>query len=531
MSKRYRPFSILLALAMSAVFTFAVHARHSFDTNITLRHPIELSAEERAFVRSLPQLKVSAYQHIPPLSFYDQQAAEYQGISVDTFRFIAKQIGLSYQIVDDDGFYVDKKLEQFESGEVDVLLPVSYIFERADLGLFTDTHYKGFYSVIARKKDQVRISDIRQLNQYRVGIINKAAAAPYVRMLVDNVRMFDFSEGVLYDALRNNKIDLAIFNQGVFAQDRYRFELFDLDDIYTLYEYPRSYGFLFTKTENNQRLVHIFNRYIEVMDNSQSVRSYADGEQRFIEKYIQQKSRQQLLWVTIIVGTLMFMVLFILYRSRQRILVKLAESHERIVQQHQTLQEANRQLEYLSQTDALTGLANRRHFDQRMAIEYSHHKRNGTALSVLMIDIDFFKSINDHYGHAVGDTYLYDIATVLTVVLTRSIDFAARYGGEEFVCVLPSTDLPGALHIAEKIRLAVIALNLDNAEAQPRPLTVSVGVATLQGAHCKAQQLIAQADQQLYRAKNSGRNRVCGILLDQHAQCCEAEAEAAMQLT
>lgn len=106
MSKRYRSFSILFALAMSAAFVFAVHASHSVDAKITLRHPVELSAENRAFVRSLPKLKVSAYQHIPPLSFYDQQAAEYQGISVDTFRFIAEQMGLSYQFVDDDGFYV-----------------------------------------------------------------------------------------------------------------------------------------------------------------------------------------------------------------------------------------------------------------------------------------------------------------------------------------------------------------------------------------------------------------------------------------
>lgn len=135
-----------------------------------------------------------------------------------------------------------------------------------------------------------------------------------------------------------------------------------------------------------------------------------------------------------------------------------------------------------------------------------------------MVDIDLFKSINDHYGHAIGDVYLQKIAAVLSTVMSRPNDLAARYGGEEFVCILPDTDLSGALQVAEEIRLAVMAVHLDNTEVLPQAVTVSVGVATLQGSSCSVVELLKQADMQLYRAKDAGRNCVCGILL---AETCD----------
>lgn len=135
-----------------------------------------------------------------------------------------------------------------------------------------------------------------------------------------------------------------------------------------------------------------------------------------------------------------------------------------------------------------------------------------------MVDIDLFKSINDHYGHAIGDVYLQKIAAVLSTVMSRSNDLAARYGGEEFVCLLPDTDLSGALQVAEEIRLAVMAVHLDNTEVLPQAVTVSVGVATLQGSSCSVVELLKQTDMQLYRAKDAGRNCVCGILL---AETCD----------
>lgn len=523
MDTLYRVVCFLLVLAISTSTAASVRVLPPSDHLITLNTPVELSADDLAYVRSIPTLQVSAYRHIPPMSFFDQDTGQYQGISIDAFRFIADKIGLSYEFYEKGGLYVDKKVEEFGLGQYDVLIPASYVASRN--GLFTETYYEGFYAVISRKTDQLQIQDIQQLKEYRVGIIKNAAIVPYAEDLVGEMKIYEFVDGVLYDALRKQEIDIAIFNKSVFEQDRYRFELFDLEDIYTLDEYPRHYGFLFKNNQQNQRLIAIFNRYIKAMNNQQSIRKHENSEQRLIEKYIKQKGQQQLLWVAVVISSLMFVVLFIILRSRQHMLKQLAESHRRISQQHKALQEANLQLESLSRTDVLTGMPNRRHLDERLALAYQWYKRKGDPLSVLMIDIDFFKLINDDYGHSMGDLYLKKVAGVLTQIVGRSTDFCARYGGEEFVCVLPNTDALGALVVAEQIREAVFALHDSHADVIPRILTISIGVATLQGGRCDHNALLKQADTQLYLAKNSGRNRVCAIVLDSSAQSYDAQAQ------
>lgn len=523
MSQIYRVIALQFALAISALCIGSVCAgQQSTAPVISLRYPVEISAEERAFVQALPTLQVSPYQHIPPMSFYDAQTESFQGISVDVFRFIAEHIGLSYHFVVDEGLYVDKLIEEFEQGQFDTLIPVSYNPERAKLGLFTDTYYEGFYALITRKAEQIQISSPEQLKQYRVGVIEKAAAVPYVQSLVPELKTYAFNDGnTLYEALRANDIDIAVFNQSVFAQDRYRLELFDLEDIYTLYDYPRAYGFLFQNSTDNARLVDIFNRYIAAIDSSRSVRQHENGEQRLISKYIEQQNQQKLLWLVLLLGAAVLIIVYRAYRSHQRIAAELVRSHQRIVRQHEALQEANRRLEHLSRTDVLTGLSNRRDFDERFNIEFSRHQRSAEPLSVLMVDIDFFKHINDDYGHEVGDVYLQKIAEVLTAMMVRSTDLVARYGGEEFVCLLPETDSDGAVNVAEQLREAVMVLHAQCADVLPRAITVSVGVATLQGASCNQHQLVKQADTQLYRAKDSGRNCVRSIVLDHSVQCCE----------
>ncbi|HZJ92093.1 MAG TPA: GGDEF domain-containing protein [Thiopseudomonas sp.] len=523
MDTLYRVVCFLLVLAISASSAASVQQLPPNDHLITLHTPVELSADDLAYVRSIPTLQVSAYRHIPPMSFFDQATGQYQGISIDVFRFIADHIGLPYEFYEEGGLYVDKKIEEFGLGQYDVLIPASYVASRD--GLFTETYYEGFYSVISRKSDQLQIQDIQQLKQYRVGMIKNAAVVPYAQDLVGEVQVFEFVDGILYEALRKNKIDIAIFNQSVFEQDRYRFELFDLEDAYTLDEYPRNYGFLFKNSEQNQRLIDIFNRYIKAMNNQQSIRKHENAEQYLIEKYIKQKGQQQLLWIAVVISSLMSVVLFVIFRSRQHMLKQLAESHQRISQQREALQEANVQLESLSRTDVLTGMPNRRHLDERLALAYEWYKRKGDPLSVLIIDIDFFKLINDDYGHATGDLYLKKVAGVLTQIVGRSTDFCARYGGEEFVCVLPNTDTLGAVVVAEQIREAVFALHDSHADVLPRILTISIGVATLQSGRCDHHALVKQADVQLYRAKNSGRNRVCAIVLEGSAQSSDTKAQ------
>jgi diguanylate cyclase (GGDEF)-like protein len=165
--------------------------------------------------------------------------------------------------------------------------------------------------------------------------------------------------------------------------------------------------------------------------------------------------------------------------------------------------------------DGMTGVFNRRYFDQQISTEWSRAARNNTPLSLILLDVDFFKLFNDTYGHQAGDDALRVVATSLKSCLRRPADLVARYGGEEFACVLPETSYEDALAIADELERNVRALAIahQNSEAAP-VITISLGLATrIENSHSDVQDLIGLADRQLYEAKHSGRARVCSAVL------------------
>jgi two-component system, cell cycle response regulator len=162
----------------------------------------------------------------------------------------------------------------------------------------------------------------------------------------------------------------------------------------------------------------------------------------------------------------------------------------------------------LAVTDALTGLYNRRHMDTQVAALVDSAANRGTPLSVLAVDVDHFKSVNDSHGHDAGDRVLQELAARIRKN-TRSLDLAFRTGGEEFVIVLPSTDRAVALKVAERLRRSVSAKPFNaGARAAPLPVTISVGIASLESPNDTLEELLKRADLALYRAKREGRNRV-----------------------
>ena len=176
----------------------------------------------------------------------------------------------------------------------------------------------------------------------------------------------------------------------------------------------------------------------------------------------------------------------------------------------QEVADLNRKLEAWSNQDGLTGIANRRLFDQTMAAEWARGKRSGAPLSLLMLDVDHFKGYNDHYGHVKGDECLIRVARAIGQVPMRSTDLFARYGGEEFALVLPQTPADAAELVAEKCRELVAALNIPHAASPVGVITISVGVCTMvPGEESSCTTLIERADDKLYRAKRNGRNCIC----------------------
>lgn len=183
------------------------------------------------------------------------------------------------------------------------------------------------------------------------------------------------------------------------------------------------------------------------------------------------------------------------------------------VKTHMELKRHRDLLEDLSALDGLTGIPNRRRFDEFLTREWRRSVREPAMLSVVIIDIDFFKAFNDTYGHGAGDDCLKKVARTLSQNVKRPTDFVARYGGEEFVCLLPGTDLEGAHQVAENMRRAVEVLKIPHLQSSVADhVTVSLGVAvTIPARDGNPGALIEGADRSLYRAKGKGRNQVSSM--------------------
>jgi diguanylate cyclase (GGDEF)-like protein len=180
------------------------------------------------------------------------------------------------------------------------------------------------------------------------------------------------------------------------------------------------------------------------------------------------------------------------------------------VNTHLTLKQQSDILRSFALLDGLTGVANRRKFDEELELNWRRSLREHSALSLIMIDVDHFKRFNDRYGHLRGDTGLQAVAKALSGVIKRPYDLLALYGGEEFACVLPNTGLAEAVQIAERMQVCVRALKIEHLDsAVEQILTVSLGVATaVPNNETSSAALVAEADRQLYQAKQAGRARI-----------------------
>jgi diguanylate cyclase (GGDEF)-like protein len=187
------------------------------------------------------------------------------------------------------------------------------------------------------------------------------------------------------------------------------------------------------------------------------------------------------------------------------------------VKTHLTMKRQSDMLRQWVYIDGLTGVCNRRCFDEHLKSEWDRAARLGAPLSVGLVDVDLFKRYNDHYGHQAGDDCLRRVAAVMKTSLRRPTDMVARYGGEEFGLLLPDTDAAGALHLASQIRDGLLQAHIEHTQSSVGPLlTISVGLCTwvpdVAGAGSAAA-VLAAADAQLYLAKSRGRDQACGVML------------------
>ena len=200
----------------------------------------------------------------------------------------------------------------------------------------------------------------------------------------------------------------------------------------------------------------------------------------------------------------------VILAAKVRAMQRLVQARKSLLLLTRKLDSANRELQRLSSLDGLTGIANRRYFDEYCQHEWQRAQRNGSSLAMLMCDVDYFKPYNDRYGHQAGDDCLRQIAGSLAGIAERPADLAARYGGEEFAIIMPETEIGGAYMVAEKLRQSIWQLNIAHTGVDHGRITLSAGVAALLPRRGNsAEALIGLADKALYQAKKNGRDCVC----------------------
>lgn len=483
--------------------------------NIRLLKPVHISAEQRAEFQAMPPLNVVAVD-APPMARYENARQTYSGIAIDVFCFITKELGLRFKLPPDRDQTTLDKIQRVQDGLADVFIPLSHSPARAEQGLFTAPYYKSYYAVIARHDRNLEIRSTTDLANYQVGFVQGVSVQPILESIVPTTQLHAYnqkSSDGLFLAVRDGAIDVAVFNQPIFIEKRYRQEFLDLEVIHTLEEYPRAYRYYFSQSPEHQRIVEAFDLYLAAIDISTSVQTHEKGERHFFERYMAQRDQRVLLQTASVAAVLLALLSFLAVVRYRKLTRLLTSRNAQIQQQQQALQASYLKLQALSQTDSLTGLSNRRHFDEMLAYEYARYRRTGSPLALLHIDADYFKQINDRYGHATGDDYLRAIAGVLKKNVVRATDSTARYGGEEFTCLLTDTSPEGARQVAEQISRDVIELGLPNASATPPQLTLSIGIAVVTAGDPGEQTIFAQADAQLYLAKQNGRNQICSTVI------------------
>ncbi len=202
----------------------------------------------------------------------------------------------------------------------------------------------------------------------------------------------------------------------------------------------------------------------------------------------------------------------IVLQAKVNAMRRLLEMQRSLLDMTHKLNQANKELQLLSATDGLTGLSNRRMFDEFSLREWRRCERANKSFSLVIIDVDHFKLYNDHYGHQAGDECLKAVATQMLRAAPRASDVVARYGGEEFIFVLGETDIDGAKWVANHVRQRIADLKIPHAGSSLKYLTVSCGVASVMPSDNLSLEILLQsADHGLYQAKKLGRNRVVGV--------------------
>lgn len=454
---------------------------------LTYRFSVQLTQQERDYIEAhkasgVPIPFVTEFDSYP-ISFYNKQEAQWQGISHDILREVESLTGLAFEPINASDAPFAQIIEKLEAGEAAMITELVKTRGRSGRFLWSAVPFaEDSFSLISLiEKDDVALN---MVFKEKVGLIEKTAYEEIFHRLFPehtNTAVYqDCYQG--FEALEKREIDLLMLPGNLMLSmthylERPYFKVNVPIDVDCL----SHFGF----NQNEAILCSIIDKAQQGIDCKGIEYRWKRRSYDYFKKLSEQRI-PYIVGIALLVVILLLLVI-LLYRRRERY---------------------SRQL---GMTDALTQLPNRHHYDQRLEIEWRKAIKNRASLALLTIDLDHFKTYNDTYGHPQGDTLLQQLAKIFSEVPSREGDMVARVGGEEFAVILPNTDFEGAMLIANRLRKSVEdAIVINARDGKPTQATISVGVACIRPSpEDSLDKFISESDEALYRAKNSGRNRVC----------------------
>jgi diguanylate cyclase (GGDEF)-like protein len=462
---------------------------------------MQLTEEEKAYLQNTFTVPLAARYFNYPVDFYNAYEKKWEGIIFDVLREVEELTGLHFEVVNSTSTELSDLFKMVYDGRAHIMPELIYSEKRAQYIIWTKHIFLSDKLALLSKTTYPNVS-VNEIPYKRIGVIANTVRAEMFRKWfpnAKNVTEFDTDKNAML-ALEKGEIDLVMASKNRLLSflNFYELSLFKAN---YLFDYPYESTFGFHKDQTV--LCSIMDKALPLIDIDIITEQWLTKTYDYRTK-LMEAQRPWLIGTTFSSLALLAMVLVFFFRKRSegKRLEVLVRARTAEIEQQRKL------LEYMSLTDPLTGLPNRRNFDMRLNMEWQNAIKEKLTLSFLMLDIDHFKKYNDKYGHQHGDEVLCIVAKIIEQTPRRSNDFIARWGGEEFAILLSNTDANGAIKVAELIRLNVEKTDvLINGIAAK--LTLSIGINTIipkQGN--SLEDFIAVADKELYKAKKAGRNRI-----------------------
>lgn len=460
---------------------------YSLDTGIYRSSPDQIifSAKEIDWIKQHPVVKVAIDRSWEPIEYVDEKGT-LSGISRGFLNFLGQSTGIDFQPA--TGIDWPEAVQRIKKRELDIFSAVISTPERRQYMNYTEPYLK-FPMVIATRRNEAFISAMDQLKGKTAAVVANYASHEKMQTYFPEIPLYlvnTAQEGL--EAVSNGKAYAYIDNLAVISHIINRE---NLSNMQISGEAPFGADIAMAIRKDWPELHSIIQKVLNSMDEQ--------TKNRLTNPWLQVTYKKELEWKTLayITTPILAILLVILIYNR-----RLHQLNDNLIKAQQELTNTNQKLETLSITDHLTGAFNRGHIDQILKQETERASRYQLSLSLILIDLDNFKQINDTYGHLTGDAVL--IQTVKWIKsMIRATDTFGRWGGEEFVIICPETDLAKAVILAEKIRSGI------EQQRFPEQLTQTLSIGVAQYRHDEnIDQWIYRTDQSLYRAKHSGKNQV-----------------------